>query len=129
MMIQPITLSRSLLDYDPSKSIVLHQPSSPGPIAHFGPKLIHICGEDGQELPIGKEGEVYFESGHQFEYHNDPDKTAHVTNQEGWTTLGDVGRVGLVFARGLILYHRCNGGACHLSASARISTAHAHVTL
>ena len=55
--------------------------------------VIHICDENGQELPVGKEGEVYFENGHQFEYHNDPDKTAQVTNLEGWTTLGDVGRV------------------------------------
>ncbi len=55
--------------------------------------VIHICDENGQELPIGKEGEVYFENGHQFEYHNDPDKTAQVTNIEGWTTLGDVGRI------------------------------------
>ena len=55
--------------------------------------VIHICDENGQELPIGEEGEVYFENGHQFEYHNDPDKTAHVTNLEGWTTLGDLGRI------------------------------------
>ena len=55
--------------------------------------VIHICDKNGQELPIGEEGDVYFENGHQFEYHNDPDQTAQVTNPEGWTTLGDVGHV------------------------------------
>ena len=59
------------------------------------PKLgtLHICGEDGEELPAGAEGEIYFENGHQFAYHNDPAKTAECTNARGWTTLGDIGRV------------------------------------
>ncbi|MEP4193762.1 MAG: acyl-CoA synthetase, partial [Sneathiella sp.] len=39
------------------------------------------------------EGEIFFENGHQFEYHNNPEKTADCTNDAGWTTLGDVGRV------------------------------------
>ncbi|SNT73464.1 acyl-CoA synthetase [Paracoccus seriniphilus] len=54
---------------------------------------IHICDESGQELPIGSEGEIYFENGHQFTYHNDPEKTAASRNAQGWTTLGDIGRV------------------------------------
>jgi fatty-acyl-CoA synthase len=44
-------------------------------------------------VPVGTEGEIYFENGHQFEYHNDPAKTAASTNAQGWTSLGDVGRV------------------------------------
>jgi fatty-acyl-CoA synthase len=55
--------------------------------------VIHICDEDGAELPTGAEGEVYFENGHQFEYHNDPAKTASSRNARGWTTLGDIGRL------------------------------------
>ncbi len=55
--------------------------------------VIHICDEEGNELPLGSEGEVYFENGHQFEYHNDPGKTAASRNAQGWTTLGDIGRV------------------------------------
>lgn len=55
--------------------------------------IIHICGEDGAELPLGEEGEVYFENGHRFAYHNDPEKTAASANAMGWTTLGDIGRV------------------------------------
>lgn len=55
--------------------------------------VIHICDETGAELPPGAEGEVYFENGHQFEYHNDPEKTASSANAAGWTTLGDIGRL------------------------------------
>jgi long-chain acyl-CoA synthetase len=68
-------------------------------LSHVGsvgsPKLgvIHICDENGAELPIGAEGEVFFENGHQFEYHNDPDKTRSSRNARGWTTLGDIGRL------------------------------------
>ena len=43
------------------------------------------------ELPTGESGMVYFSGGGAFEYHNDPKKTADSRNQEGWTTLGDVG--------------------------------------
>ena len=52
---------------------------------------LHICGDDGMELPTGESGMVYFSGGGAFEYHNDPKKTADSRNQEGWTTLGDVG--------------------------------------
>jgi fatty-acyl-CoA synthase len=55
--------------------------------------VIHICNEDGAELPIGTEGEVFFENGHQFEYHNDPAKTRSSRNTQGWTSLGDIGRL------------------------------------
>ena len=41
----------------------------------------------------GAEGVVYFAGGGQFEYHNDPKKTAESRNKHGWTTLGDVGWV------------------------------------
>ncbi|HVC71686.1 MAG TPA: acyl-CoA synthetase [Acidimicrobiales bacterium] len=51
----------------------------------------HIVGPDGRELGPGQEGTVYFEGGRPFEYHNDPDKTASITDSRGWRTLGDVG--------------------------------------
>jgi len=51
----------------------------------------HIVGPDGDELGPRQEGTVYFEGGRPFEYHNDPGKTATVTNERGWRTLGDVG--------------------------------------
>jgi fatty-acyl-CoA synthase len=51
----------------------------------------HIVGDSGEELPPGQAGLVYFAGGRPFEYHNDPEKTASVTNERGWRTLGDVG--------------------------------------
>jgi len=51
----------------------------------------HIVGDDGRELPPGEVGVVYFAGGRAFEYHNDPEKTASITNEQGWRTLGDMG--------------------------------------
>ena len=51
----------------------------------------HIVGEGGVEQPPGHPGVVYFAGGRHFEYHNDPGKTASVTNERGWRTLGDIG--------------------------------------
>jgi fatty-acyl-CoA synthase len=51
----------------------------------------HIVGEDGEELPPGQAGTIYFSGGRPFEYHNDPAKTASIHNDKGWRTLGDIG--------------------------------------
>jgi fatty-acyl-CoA synthase len=53
--------------------------------------VLHIVGEDGEEMPPGTPGEVYFESGVSFEYLNDAEKTAASRHQRGWTTVGDIG--------------------------------------
>ena len=52
---------------------------------------IHIVGEDGNELPQGEAGEIYFEGGMDFEYLNDPTKTASARDVHGWKTVGDIG--------------------------------------
>jgi long-chain acyl-CoA synthetase len=52
---------------------------------------VHILGEDGNELPPGQPGEIYFEGGYSFEYLNDPSKTAASRDKHGWVTVGDVG--------------------------------------
>jgi fatty-acyl-CoA synthase len=65
----------------------------PGSVGRAKLGVIHICDEAGRELPPGAEGEIYFENGHRFLYHNDPAKTAACTNDRGWTTLGDIGRL------------------------------------
>lgn len=57
---------------------------------------IHICDEEGTELPAGEPGLIYFEREEQaFEYHNAPEKTRSSQHPDHplWTTLGDVGRV------------------------------------
>ena len=53
----------------------------------------HICDADGSEVPQGETGIVYFESENSFEYHNDPDKTREAVLPNGWSTLGDIGRL------------------------------------
>jgi acyl-CoA synthetase (AMP-forming)/AMP-acid ligase II len=53
--------------------------------------VVHIVGEDGEEVPRGEAGMIYFEGGSTFEYHNDADKTAGSRHPRGWSTLGDVG--------------------------------------
>ncbi|WP_419865160.1 acyl-CoA synthetase [Candidatus Poriferisodalis sp.] len=58
--------------------------------------VIHICDDEGNELPTGESGTIYFEREvPAFEYHNDPAKTAESRHDrhELWSTLGDVGRV------------------------------------
>jgi acyl-CoA synthetase (AMP-forming)/AMP-acid ligase II len=54
---------------------------------------LHICDDDGEDLPVGQPGTVYFEGGAEFEYHNDPEKTKGSRHPKGWSTLGDVGYV------------------------------------
>ncbi|KAB7741652.1 AMP-binding protein [Parvibaculum sedimenti] len=55
--------------------------------------IVHICDDEGNELPVGEAGTIYFESATQFEYHNDPKKTAESRHSKGWSTLGDIGRL------------------------------------
>ena len=52
---------------------------------------VHICDDEGNELPIGEPGTIYFGGGGQFEYYKDADKTAQSRHPKGWSTLGDVG--------------------------------------
>lgn len=56
---------------------------------------IHICDEDGRELPPGEEGQVYFGGTQPPVYHNDEEKTqgARHPDHPDWSSLGDVGRL------------------------------------
>ncbi|MGH9273465.1 MAG: AMP-binding protein [Acidimicrobiales bacterium] len=65
----------------------------PGSVGKSMTGTIHIVGDDGEEVPVGEEGEVWFETSRTFEYHRDPEKTAAVWDPRGWSWLGDVGRV------------------------------------
>ncbi len=55
--------------------------------------VLHIVGDDGEEVPQGDSGTIYFEGGAAFEYHNDAEKTRSSRHPLGWSTLGDVGYV------------------------------------
>lgn len=53
---------------------------------------LHIVDEEGQELPAGEIGTVYFSGEHvTFSYHNEPEKTRDSYDERGWATVGDLG--------------------------------------
>ncbi len=54
---------------------------------------LHIVGEDGEDVPAGEVGTIYFEGGGEFEYYNDKEKTNESRHPKGWSTLGDVGYI------------------------------------
>jgi fatty-acyl-CoA synthase len=80
------------MTHAPSEAWVSH----PGTVGRPVLGTLHICGEDGEELPTGTPGLVYSELPEApFEYHGDPEKTASTRHPRHptWTTVGDVGYV------------------------------------
>jgi long-chain acyl-CoA synthetase len=69
--------------------------AKPGSVGRALSGIVRVCDEDGNEVPRGTEGQIFFEPSDPslpvFEYHNDPAKTAESRNKRGWTSLGDVG--------------------------------------
>lgn len=68
--------------------------AKPGTVGKALTGIIRVCDENGDEVPRGTEGQIFFEPTEgmvPFEYHNDPQKTADARNKHGWTSLGDVG--------------------------------------
>ncbi len=70
----------------------------PGTVGLCQTATIHICDDDGAELPAGQPGTIFFEppeDAELFEYHGDAEKTLGSRHpvHERWTTLGDVGYV------------------------------------
>ena len=67
----------------------------PGSVGRAEWGMLHICDEEGRELPSGIDGLVYFEGGWDFQYLNDPAKTRDARHplHPGWSTLGDIGHV------------------------------------
>jgi long-chain acyl-CoA synthetase len=54
--------------------------------------VAHILDENGEDVPAGSSGQIYFDIGVvQFVYHKDPEKTAESRDRHGWVTVGDVG--------------------------------------
>lgn len=68
----------------------------PGTVGQSILGTIHICDEEGNELPNGESGAIYFEREEMpFEYHNAPEKTKDSQHPDhpNWSSLGDVGYV------------------------------------
>jgi long-chain acyl-CoA synthetase len=68
--------------------------TKPGTVGRALTGIVRVCDENGDEVPRGTEGQIFFEPTEgmvPFEYHNDPAKTQDARNKHGWTSLGDVG--------------------------------------
>jgi len=53
---------------------------------------LHILGDDGQPVPDGTPGEIWFKTATPFEYFHDAEKTKEATSADGtMSTVGDVG--------------------------------------
>ena len=67
----------------------------PGSVGRAGMgSVLHVCDEEGNDLPPGESGLIYFERERPtFEYHNDPEKTRQARHPQhpNWNALGDVG--------------------------------------
>jgi long-chain acyl-CoA synthetase len=66
----------------------------PGSVGRSSVGTVHICDENGAEVPTGEAGTIYFEQARMpFEYHGDATKTRNAQHPEhdNWSTLGDVG--------------------------------------
>lgn len=72
----------------------LQKPGSVGK-STLGP--IHICDEDGREMPVDEPGLIYFEvpQGRAVDYLNDSEKTKKAAHPDhpNWFTVGDIGRL------------------------------------
>ncbi len=68
----------------------------PGSVGRTATGPLHICDDDGRELPPGEIGTIYFENDVvRFHYRNDPEKTRGTVHPHhpNWTAVGDVGYV------------------------------------
>ena len=68
----------------------------PGTVGRPMLGTLHICGDEGNELPAGEAGLIYFELPVMpFEYHNAPEKTRDSQHPQhpNWSALGDIGYV------------------------------------
>lgn len=65
----------------------------PGSVGKPLSGVVHVLDENGNELPPGQPGEIYFEGGQDFEYLNDAEKTASSRDKRGWKTVGDIGYI------------------------------------
>ena len=63
----------------------------PGSVGRAFVGSIHILDDDGRDLPQGEQGLVYFAGGPIFEYHGNPRKTREAFDEQGRSTLGDIG--------------------------------------
>ncbi len=85
--------------YAGSEGIGMTMLGSEASLSHLGsvgPAIygkLHVCGPEGEDLPAGETGLVYFENEILPTYHKDPAKTEEAMHPKGWMTLGDIGHM------------------------------------
>jgi len=105
----PVEIKQQMIDwwgeviveyYAASEGIGVTIIDSAGWLTHrgsVGPAFVgelHIVDDDGNELPPGEIGTIYFGGNeYKFHYHGEPGKTSDAYNEKGWATTGDVGYV------------------------------------
>ncbi len=67
--------------------------ANPGTVGVAIHGTVHVCGPDGEEVPAGQDGLIYFENDILPTYHKDEAKTAEAMHPKGWMTLGDIGHL------------------------------------
>lgn len=65
----------------------------PGSVGRARKGVVHIVDAQGEELPPGQTGVVYFSGLKPFAYHKAPEKTLSRTHAQGWQTFGDMGHL------------------------------------
>ena len=68
--------------------------AKPGSVGKASPMVeVRIIQDDGTAAPVGEPGQIYVKNlmGADFEYHNEPEKTAEVHLEPGLFTFGDIG--------------------------------------
>ncbi len=65
----------------------------PGSVGRPANGVVHILDEQGDELPTGETGQIWFEATSRFEYNNDPAKTREAQDPRGLASYGDIGHV------------------------------------
>jgi acyl-CoA synthetase (AMP-forming)/AMP-acid ligase II len=63
----------------------------PGTVGRSLTAPMHICDDEGRELPPGEVGTIWFSDVPPINYHNAPELSASVLNDKGWVTLWDIG--------------------------------------
>ena len=79
--------------------------AKPGTVGKPGPEQVRILNDNGEQLGVGEEGQVWLfnNPNSSFEYYKSPDKTAEAQRVEGYFSAGDIGYIdedGFLFLTG-----------------------------